>query len=151
MAEFISGEPALKKVKREEFGSGEPPPKKLKREDIPVLPSEKRMLLKDALHHLETDILFSLNLLKIKNSNADMCVSFKDSFLKVERCVEQRNPGEATKVFNFAGVFVKGVKILRSYLEDPEEVPVDKESKIALQRLIQTIFKIEGKLCVRLP
>ena len=128
-----------------ELVSGEPAPKKVKREDIPVLPSEKKELLKDALNGLENNILFSFNLLKITKSNAEMCVSFNDSFLKVERSAEQSHP-EGTKVFNFAGVFVKGITILKLYLEDPENVPQDKESKLALQRLIQTILKIEGKL-----
>ena len=129
-------------------GEDVPPPTKLAKLEpcavvIPKLPEKKIALLRQALRVLEDDIRTGFNLLKITNSNAEMCVPFKNSFLKLERSADL-DPPEARRVYNFAGVFIKGVNILRLYLEDPENVPESKESRIALRRLAQTISKIEG-------
>ena len=110
---------------------------------IPKLPTNKIALLREALLGLENNIDFSLNLLKIIKSNAEMCVPFKNSFLKTERSAD-KEPSESTRVYSFASLFVKGVDILKLYLEDPENVPEDEETRIALQRLAHTILKIEG-------
>ena len=110
---------------------------------IPKFTERKKELLREALLGLENNIDFSFNLLKIIKSNAEMCVPFKNSFLKTERSAD-KEPSESTRVYSFASVFVKGVDILKLYLEDPEKVPEDEETRIALQRLAQTILKIEG-------
>ena len=76
-----------------------------------------------------------------------MCASFKESFVKIERSSDQNQPeAERTNIYYFAVVFMKGVDILQSYLEDPEKVPEDKEMRIALKRLTDTILNIEGLL-----
>ena len=123
-----------------ELRSGEPAPKKLKREDIPELPSSKIDLLKTALYGLENDVEFGFDLLKITKSNADTCAPFSSSFVKFEK-----GSGRNNMYYSFLGVFLKGRQVLNSYLEDPKTVPEDKEFKIALQRLFQTISNIEGK------
>ena len=137
----------LKKMAEIDGGDVPPPNKKVKLEPcavvIPKLPKKTIAMLRQALLVLENDIRTGFNLLKITNSNAEMCVPFKNSFLKLERSVDL-DPPEARKVYNFAGVFIKGVKILKLYLEDPEKVPEGKESRIALRRLAQTVLKIEG-------
>ena len=130
-------------------GDIQPPNKKVKLSAceavIPKLPKRKIALLREALLGLENNIDFSFNLLKIIKSNAEMCVPFTNSFLKTERSAD-KEPSESTRVYSFASVFVKGVDMLKLYLEDPEKVPEDEETRIALQRLTQTILKIEGEL-----
>ena len=112
---------------------------------IPKLSEEKIRLLRDSLLALDNNVLFCFNLLKIIKSNAEMCVPFKNSFVKIERSTDDSQPeAERTMVHNFAGVFMKGVNILKLCLEDPERVPEDKGIRIALQRLAQTMLKIEG-------
>ena len=128
------------------IGDDIPPNKKVKSApcEVPKLPKEKTALLRDALLALENDIDFSFNLLKITNSNAEMCVPFPRCFLKVERSVDLE-PEETITVYNFTGVFRKGINILKLYLEDTDKVPEDKEARTALKRLAQTVLNIEGK------
>ena len=126
-----------------------PPTKMVKLEAdalvIPKLLKEKLRLLREAMLALDNDVSFCFNLLKITKSNAEMSVPFKNCFVKIERSSGDNQPeAERTIVYNFAGVFMKGVNILKLYLEDPEKVQEDKEVRIALQRLTQTILRIEG-------
>ena len=134
-----------------EIGAGDATPsKKVKLEhgvlEMPNLPDVKKILLDRALQALDDDVLFGFNLLKITNSNAEMCVPFKNSFVKIERSSDPDPKQLITQrkiVYNFAGVFEKGVEILRLYLKDPKN-PEDKEVRLALLRLTSTILKIEG-------
>ena len=146
-AQCSTGKKQTKKMAAIGDGDIPPPNKKVKLAPceavIPKLPKKKIALLREALLGLENDIQLSFNLLKITNSNAEMCVPFKNSFLKIERSADI-DPPETTRVYSFASVFKKGVNILKLYLEDQENAPEDKETRIALQRLAQTILKIEG-------
>ena len=128
------------------------PNKKIKRAPcavIPELPVPKRKLLRDAILVLDDDVAFGFTLLKITKSNIEMCASFSDCFpendcfLQFERSVDKCPEGEQD-VYDFAGVFEKGVNVLKLYLDDPDMVPEDGEVWVAIQRLMQTILKSEG-------
>ena len=124
-----------------------PPHKKVKQApcaEIPELPAEKKMLLREAMVVLDDDVAFGFNLLKIIKSNVETCASFSDCFLKFERSVEEPGPADEKDVYNFAGVLVKGLNVLNLYLEDPAKIPEDKAERLALQRLTQTILRSEG-------
>ena len=133
-----------------ESGAGEvPPAKKIKLGAdsivIPKLPREKITLLREAMLALDDSVLFGYSLIKITKSNAEMCCPFKKCFVKFERNCDKNQPEPERKiVYNFAGVFEKGVNILKLHLEDPGKVPDNKEMKLALLRLARTILTIDG-------
>ena len=128
------------------MAEGDVPAKKIKRDLLlPKLPDDEVNSLRESLQALDDNVLFSFKLLKIIKSNAEMCAPFKKCFLKIERSSDKNQPvAERKIVYNFAGVFEKGVNMLNLYLEDPEKVPEDKELRVALLRLANTILKIEG-------
>ena len=113
---------------------------------IPKLPNEKLSLLRKAMEALDDNIVFCFNLLKMTNNNAEMCAPFRNCFVKIERSSDASQPtAERRIVYNFAGVFEKGFNILKLYLENPAKVPENKEVRLALFRLTQTLQRIEGK------
>ena len=122
------------------------PAKKIKRDlMLPKLPDDEVNSLRESLQALDDNILFSFKLLKIIKSNAEMCAPFKKCFIKIERSSDKNQPvAERKFVYNFAGVFEKGFNMLNTYLEDPEKVPEDRQLRVALLRLVNTILKIEG-------
>ena len=112
---------------------------------IPQLPKEKIRLLREAILALDDSVLFGYSLIKIIKSNAEMCCPFQKSFVKFERSCDKNQPEPERKiVYNFAGVFEKGVNILNQHLEDPGKVPEVKEMRLALLRLTRTILTIDG-------
>ena len=125
--------------------AGDPPSKKLKfATDALLLPKETIKLLRESLQALE-DVPYCFNLIKIIKSNADDGSSFSESYVKIDRSSD-KNMVDRKTVYDFACIFMKGIEVLNNFLNDPKEVPTEKEVQIALQRLVQTILKLEGIL-----
>ena len=120
---------------------GDVPPIVKAKCELPELPSEKKQMLYEAMHGLENNINFVFTQLKVIYSNVNKSELFTRTFLDIEKSYKQ--PG-LREVDSFASVFEKGINVLKRYLEDPENVPEDHEKKVALVRLIQTIFSCEG-------
>ena len=122
---------------------GEPPSKKLKFEaDALVLPERTIELLRKSLLALE-EVPYCFNLIKINNSNAHEDYPFIKTYIKIERSSNKVNADYKT-VYSFGSIFMYGVKVLTSFLNDPKKNPTEKEIRIALQRLVQTTLRIEG-------
>ena len=125
--------------------AGDLPSKKLKFEtDALLLPKETIKLLRESLQALE-DVPYCFNLIKIIKSNADDGSSFSESYVKIERSSD-KNMVDRKIVYDFACIFMRGIEVLNNFLNDPREVPTEKGVQIALQRLVQTILKLEGIL-----
>ena len=123
--------------------AGEPSSKKLKFEaDALVLPERTIKLLRKALLALE-QVPYCFNLIKITESNADEDSPFSKTYIRMERSSD-KNKADRRTVYDFACIFMKGVEVLTSYLNDPKKIPAKKEIRIALERLVQTALRIEG-------
>ena len=119
------------------------PSKKLKFEaDALVLPEKKINLLRKALLALE-EVPYCFNLIKITESNADEDSLFSKTYIRIERSSD-KNKADRRIVYDFACIFMNGVEVLTSFLNDPKKFPTKKEIRIALERLVQTTLRIEG-------
>ena len=106
-----------------------------------ALPERTIELLRKSLLALE-QVPYCFNLIKINKSNADENYPFSKTYIKIERSSDQVDADNT--VYDFAGIFMDGVKVLTSFLDDQKNIPTKKKIRIALQRLVQTTSRIEG-------
>ena len=110
--------------------------------DALIFPEETIRLLRESLLALDK-VPYCFNLIKITKSNAEECVPFSKCFVQIERSSDKSQADRRT-VYDFAGVFMKGVEVLNVFLNDSNKIPAEKAVRIALQRLLQTTSRIEG-------
>ena len=112
-------------------------------ESLPKLSSVERANLLNAIQLLKTDIRHSLWLLKIENSDAYLPHDFSSAFCNVTRSAA-RGPSGLGTVYNFAGIFVDGIKLLKGCLNDPENTTLKPAEQLAVQNLYECLQNIEG-------
>ena len=127
----------------EELRGEEPHSKKLKLPDALVFPEKTIELLRGSLLALDK-VPYCFNLIKITKSNAEDSVPFSKSFVQIERSSD-KNQAERRTVYDFACVFKRGSEALNVFLNDPNKIPAEKDVRIALQRLVQTTLRIDGR------
>ena len=106
-----------------------------------VLKHDEKENLKLALRALIEDRSNAVWLLRIKKCNADYSYSFSKAFCQVESITEDPDKPEA---YPFAGLYLKGIKILMDYLAG-KTLDLSPHERTSLERLITFLVDKKGK------
>ena len=120
-----------------------------KLDSSPKLSSAEKANLQNAIQLLKTDIRHSLWLLKIENSDAYLPHDFSSAFCNVTRSAA-RGPSGLGTVYNFAGIFVDGLKLLHGHLDNPDKLTLEPAEKLAIHNLYECLQNIEGNKAVKI-